>query len=547
MGHSAASKVRLMGPDPGKQAMPAISLPAITALARAGAAERGWELFVAGGYLTRDADPAALAVKGRLLKARGQGGEPALFAEAAAAYAAAHALEPAPYLAINAATLDLLAGNAARAQDGARAVLALLDMPVSAADTPYFLAATRAEALLLLGDAEGAGAALHEAAIHAPEAWHDRAATLRQLRGIATAQGSDPAWLDRFAPPASLHYAGHMGLAADGKAQTALAADLAGLLARERIGFAWGALAAGADIVIAEELLEAGCAVHAVLPCAPELFAAQSVTPAGDGWTARYRALLGRVASLRVAAGGSASVHDPLSTSHAGELAIGGALLNAATLGGKAIQLIVADEHGGGANTARQAALWREANGRQLHLQVPRDAEVAAMFPPERPDPQRKLAMHLLIRLDSLARAESPGSRTIAEWGAPIAAALAGIPAASVRAAPGEWQIVIEDFNEGLALAGRLLADAPEASLGLDLSIAALVRERASGSLVPYGPGPGLARRLALMAPQGVALASDALAATMRARGPAPLECSLYHLGEADLGGAIHALARITQ
>jgi hypothetical protein len=172
---------------------------------------------------------------------------------------------------------------------------------------------------------------------------------------------------------------------------------------------------------------------------------------------------------------------------------------------------------------------------------------VAALFPPERPDPQRKLALHLSIRLDKLVQAESPGSHAIAEWGAPIAAALAGIPAASVRAAPGEWQIVIEDLNEGLSLAGRLLADAPEASLGLDLSIAAMVRDRASGSLGPYGPGPGLARRLALMAPQGVALASDALAVTMRARGPAPLECSLYHLGEAELGGAVHALTRRAQ
>ena len=48
-----------------------------------------------------------------------------------------------------------------------------------------------------------------------------------------------------------------------------------------------------------------------------------------------------------------------------------------------------------------------------------RDAEVAALFPPERPDPQRKLALHLAIRLDSLARAESPASQSIAELEAP--------------------------------------------------------------------------------------------------------------------------------
>ena len=78
------------------------TLPQITALARAGAVGRGWALFVAGGHDQRGGDPAALAVKGRLLKGRGRlaaGAEGRLlFAEAAQAYAAAHAISPAPYI-----------------------------------------------------------------------------------------------------------------------------------------------------------------------------------------------------------------------------------------------------------------------------------------------------------------------------------------------------------------------------------------------------------------------------------------------------------------
>lgn len=48
-----------------------------------------------------------------------------------------------------------------------------------------------------------------------------------------------------------------------------------------RYGFAWGALAAGADIVIAEHLLASDAELHVVLPCPVEQFEAQSVAPAG--------------------------------------------------------------------------------------------------------------------------------------------------------------------------------------------------------------------------------------------------------------------------
>jgi hypothetical protein len=326
-------------------------------------------LFSTAGYLERTADPAALAVKGRLIKGRGRlasaAERSALFVEAAGAYAAAHALDPAPYLAINAASLSLLAGDAARAAEGARAVLALLDGPDTPADTPYFLAATRAEALLILGEREEAAAAMDVAVAEDPDGWADRAATVAQLREIAAAQGSDPAWIDRFAPPASLHFAGHMGLASAGAGEAALAGQLDALFATHRFGFAWGALAAGADLVIAEHLLNRGIELHVVLPCPSDQFEAQSVAPAGEAWTGRYRAVLSAATSVRCAADSATSVHDPLATLHAGELAIGGALNNAAILASTAAQLIVTDEAGGGINTARQAALWRASTGPQ--------------------------------------------------------------------------------------------------------------------------------------------------------------------------------------
>ena len=521
------------------------TLPQVTALARAGSVGRAWALFVAAGYHECSDDPAALAVKGRLLKGRARlvsGDERApLFAAAAEAYAAAHAVSPAPYLAINAATLRLLAGDETAARLGAAQVLALLDAPAPPADTPYFLAATRAEAWLLLGDPSAAETALIEAARADPDGWPDRAGTVAQLREIAIAQRADTGWIDRLAPPASLHFAGHMGVASGDVAEAQLTNMLSDLFAEHPVGFAWGALAAGADIVIAEALLTHGAALHVVLPCPPAQFAAQSVAPAGADWTPRFRALLAAASSVRCAADSASSVHDPLATAHAGELAIGGALNNAAMLASTACQLIVTDEHGGGANTARQAQLWHLSSGVQHRLTVPRDAAVEALFPPEQPDPARMLTVHLAITNDALSTANELPSAQLAALAAPVSEVLTDLPPGSVRAAPGGWEAVLTDLSLALKTIARLNALGTVA-VGAHLAIGAVLRDPASGTLVAYGPAPALARRLGALAPAGTALASDALAVTMATRGAGALHTELYHLGEDELGGAVHVL-----
>jgi hypothetical protein len=513
--------------------------------------ERAWDLLESGGYLRSEADPAALAVRGRLLKDRARraiaAGRAPLFGQAAAAYARAHALAPAPYLAINAATAWLLAGDAAAATTGARAVLTLLDAPEPPADTAYYLAATRAEALLLLGDAAGAQAAMAEAAGHDPDGWEDRAVTLAQLRAIASHQNRPLDWLDRFAPPASLHFVGHLGIAAGGASEARLAGEVDAFLAGRRPGFAWGAIAAGADIIMAERLLAAGWQLNVVLPCPPELFEAQSVAPAGEAWVLRYRSLIDAAVSLRLAGAGACGVHDPIATAHAGELAIGGALLNARRLGSAALQLIVADEAGGGANTRRQAAMWPRAAGEQVTLTAPRDSSVEARFPPEQPDPGRALAVHVAIGLDGLAPQEAAPSAQIAALTDPLAAALALLDSAAVRAHPGGWELTLTDLPQALATIAALLAAArdagtPPPAIGAALAMATLHPDRASGGLVPYGPGAALARRLQAMAPSGTALASDALAVCLAVRDGCAMRSEIYHAGEPELGGAVHAL-----
>ncbi len=526
-------------------------LPAIAALVRAGAVERGWTLFVEGGHAKRDNDPAALAVRGRLLKGKARLAAPdqrsGLFAQAAAAYAAAHALSPAPYLAINAATLSLLAGDGDEATRIARAVLALLDGPEQPADTPYFLAATRAEAHLLLGDVKACQTAMEEAVTHDPDGWADRATTLGQLREIAAAMGVVDDWLAAFAAPASLHFAGHMGLASGGELERQLAGEVDSLIAREEIGFAWGALAAGSDVVIAERLLAAGAQVHVVLPCAPELFEAQSVAPAGPGWQTRYRTVLARAASLRLAAADPGAVHDPLATAHAGELAIGATLLNARFLASRSCQLVVTDADGGGRNTAKQADMWPMDQGPQLRLTIPRDRTIEALFPPEKFDPARELAVHVAIRIDELVRSRRLDSGEILAMSEPVSRALAALDRRRIRAAPGRWELALDDFDAALAVMLDILdrcdrAGQPGPAIGAHVAIASLVEDPASEVLIPYGPGMNLARRIRAMAPPGLALVSDAVAVTMVSRGSVGVRSELYHPGDEESEGAIHVL-----
>ncbi len=366
-------------------AVTATPLPIITAHARAGALDNAWALFSAGGYCARGDDPAALAVKGRLLKdraLRASGAErAALLREAMAAYAAADVIAPAPYLLINVATLAVLAGDADRAAIAAGVVLTRLDGASPIADTPYWLAATRAEALLLLGDAHGAATALRAALSHDGESWGDHAATIRQLALICAATGSNTDWLDPFRPPASLHFAGHLGVAADADAAAPLRAQIDQIIEQRRIGFGYGALAAGSDIMIAESLIAHGSELHVTLPTTQDAFEAQSVAPYGAAWTLRYRACLERATTIRAVAA-IEDRYDSQANALAGEAAMGAAAMNAQMLESHAVQLLIIDEgdghFGSGKESARHGDVWAAAGRAQDIIRWPRNAPVVA-------------------------------------------------------------------------------------------------------------------------------------------------------------------------
>jgi len=274
---------------------------AIIALARAGANTRAWDSFVSGGLTELTDDPKVLTLKGRLLKdqARKTSGESAarLYLQSAKAYADAAALEPDSYPLINAATMSLFAGQPHHMTSLAQRVLTMLDTGTGAGETPYWHEATRAEALLLLGRQAEAKAALDAAILAAPMAWEDRAATLRQFRQVLEFRNERSMWLSDYAPPTSVYFKGMIGISPEDSRAADAACDA---IDEMHAGFGYGALAAGADILVAEALIGRDAELHLVLPMPVTAFRQRSVEPYGAPWVKRFDALLGEAASVGI-------------------------------------------------------------------------------------------------------------------------------------------------------------------------------------------------------------------------------------------------------
>jgi hypothetical protein len=279
---------------------------AILALARTGAASRAWTAFMGAGLGDITDDPKVLTLKARLLKdqARRAEGEAQarLFLRSAQAYADAAALTPDSYPLINAATMSLFAGQTDHMELLARQVLMLLQTGVGGGETPYWHQATQAEAELLLGHIGHAQSGLAKAIFHAPKAWEDHATTLRQFRQILRFREQSDDWLQQFAPPPSMYFGGMIGIAADDEKAKR---DITEMVQSSKAAFGYGALAAGADILIAEALLAAGGELHVILPSIPSTFKRLSVEPYGPEWSARFDVLFETATSVDILDGGS--------------------------------------------------------------------------------------------------------------------------------------------------------------------------------------------------------------------------------------------------
>jgi adenylate cyclase len=352
---------------------PGLDYLEVLTLARLGDTEQGLRLYhdyridAVGGV-------DALSLKARLLKdqAFADGGRPdqEKLLEACGWYSAVYRETRSNYPAINAATLALIAGRRQLATALARAVV---KQGRGDPHEDYFALATQAEALVILGDIEGAAAALATATA-APDAdVGARSTTLLQLQRLLAATDDAPgvkALVDLIRPPAVAMFCGNIFLA-DPQVEAPLAAEMAEAIEREDVGFAYGALAAGSDILIAEALLKRGTELHIVLPFAETDFIAQSVAPAGEAWLRRYEACRARAASLTLASHMS-YVGEGAQFAYGSKVTMGMARLRARHLHGEAVQLAIVEAEGSsGTLSGSDIRAWRAAGGRSVVVTAP--------------------------------------------------------------------------------------------------------------------------------------------------------------------------------
>jgi Adenylate and Guanylate cyclase catalytic domain len=298
------------------------------------------------------------------------------------------------YPAINAATLALLGGDGGRATAVARRVLELLD---AEADS-YYVAATEAEARLLVGDAEAARRALERAAgLHGGD-YGAVSTTRRQLRLVCGLRGIDTDVLSALRGPGVVHFCGHR-IAARGEngrfsadEEPRVRARMRAEVEREPATYAYGALASGGDILWAEALLEAGAELHVVLPFDRDEFLETSVASAGAEWAERYERCLSAATAVSYATE-DAYLGDDVLYRYGSELAMGLALLRARYLEADVRQLALWDGGPplGAASTAIDVGTWRR-HGLPTTVVTPRGellAEVPGFPEPDtEPEPE---------------------------------------------------------------------------------------------------------------------------------------------------------------
>jgi len=325
-----------------------LKLEAILSLARCGATEFALTRFRELELDTLQNNEAALTLYGRLLKDRAAQLPTPLqrskLKASAETYDKAFQLNRNVYPGINAATLFCLSGQTEKGLSVAQHVLNIIEQvpEPSSAEDKYFYLATKAEAFLLLDNKTEAVALLHQAITHDPLNYDARASTLLQFERIISHKKAKAGWLDKARPPKTCFFAGKMPDQSDEFWQNEeLSKSIGTLLDQQNIGQAFGALAAGADILFAEHILNRKGSLSIILPCPPDVFCATSVAPYGEEWIRRYEKCLSQADHLEIATL-DASLDSKLAIELAATIAMGTALKRAKEIATSSVQFLIA-------------------------------------------------------------------------------------------------------------------------------------------------------------------------------------------------------------
>jgi class 3 adenylate cyclase len=316
-------------------------------------------------------------------------------------------------------------------------------------------------------------------------------------------------------------------------------------LDEHRVGFAYGSLASGGDVMIAEALLARGAELHLVLPFVEEDFIAQSVAPAGEGWLPRYRACAA-AATSRTFASEMQYVGDPDQFAYASRVAMGLARLRAQRLGSRPVQLAVWDGAGsaGPAGTGADVAAWRAQGGDSVIIDPgPVDRAFERPLPDDPGDRARQLAAILFtdfVGFSKLSEAVLPifwddVMRTVAEtldrgasevltrnsWGDALYAVVPSAADAAALALELQRALAALDYSKlGLTLTGgamRIGAHYGPAYRGMD----PITRR-----MTFYGTEVSRAARIEPVTPPGAVFVTEPFAAILALEAPDAFVCN---------------------
>jgi len=287
---------------------------AILALARSGATTRAKKLFDEFGFADSDNEDYA-ALGARLAKDLALGStnkteRTALFEQAAKQYHDVFNLTGGYYTAINAASLYKLSDNIALAKELAKKTLTLCEEePRAHGLGEYYRLVSMAEALLVLDDLDSAKPLLNSAREQVGNDYAAMATTRGQLSLLLPKQQTS--FLSALTPPGVIHFCGHMISTTNDsgrfrpQAEQPVKNAIEKNLAKLDIGFGYGSLANGADILFAEALLQRGARLHIVLPFDMDEFIEVSVKPAGNKWVDRFHHCIDKADFLSYSCDGS--------------------------------------------------------------------------------------------------------------------------------------------------------------------------------------------------------------------------------------------------
>ncbi|WP_300528916.1 adenylate/guanylate cyclase domain-containing protein [Maricaulis sp.] len=347
---------------------------AVLCLVKSGALERARSLYSRYQLDRADFDEDCLALGARLEKASAFETEasafPAQARRAAKRYEDVFEITGGHYPGINAASMYLLAGDKPRSERLARRVLhESLGGTATDPEEAYYRGATQAEAHLLLGDTRAMRLALSAARDCDPSNTIALATSLQQLRLIADALGVKQEIFSGVQPGRPVHFAGNifpLGSApgeVSQAAETRLVRQIDLALEAVSAGPAFGAVAAGADILIAEAILRRGGSLNVVLPVPVGVFIESSVRPFGSPWIKRCEACL-NAASQIIEVTSDRRIISGETLNFSSRVAMGLARMRAEVLATEPHQILVSDP---GANPARgfgtvhDAGQWHRA------------------------------------------------------------------------------------------------------------------------------------------------------------------------------------------